>query len=100
MSEDKIGDVRVSVSPNFTYAFILTVAVGICTGVWFFASQAQANAALESRYDKFEVAVLARLEKMDQRDQSRSNSVSALDTRLARIEAQLAFLISNMSKVK
>ncbi len=86
---------RVLPSSNINYAFLLALLVGYGSGVWFFATQTATNLGVAERLARFELSVAGRLDLVEKRDETRATAVATIDNRLSRMEAQLAYLVSN-----
>ena len=91
------GNVRLVGSPTVQYTLILAVLGGLCSGVWFFATQVATNASAAERQIRFEAAMLARLETDEKRFETRSAAIDAIENKLARIDAQLGFILAAVS---
>ncbi len=89
------SSVRVIASSSINYALVFALLSGLCAGVWFFATQTATNIAVAERQVRFEVAVGARLDASEKHEETRSIAMAAIDNRLSRMEAQLAFIVTN-----
>lgn len=87
--------VRVSLSPIVGYGILGSLMVGYGTAAWFLATQAATLATTAERQIRSEVAVQARLDQAEKRDDARAGTVGGIDSRLARIEAQIAYMLQN-----
>lgn len=120
-AEKPAGDsaLRLVASSTINYAVILTLAGCLGSSIWFFAQQSAAMATMNERIvsNKSEInqritdtdtsinlrvghtieSIVDRLNVIDKHDESRSTSIGAMDTRLARMEATLGYLASNLA---
>lgn len=87
--------VKISASPSINYAVVIGIIGALGSGVWFFATQTAVNQGIAERQVRFETAAGARIDADEKRNESRDTEISAMDNRLARIEAQLTFLVAN-----
>ena len=101
---------RVAASPQVSYALILALVGAYGSGAWFLATQNATNMAVADRLARFEAAagarfdvidkraetrdtaLAARFEGDDRRNDARNDVVARVDIRLARLEAQVAYL--------
>ena len=91
------GAVRLIASPTIQYGLVFAMLGSLCSGVWFFATQAATNAALGERQARFESAVAAKFEVYDKRGEQRTAAIEDISNKLARIDAQLAFFIAGFA---
>ena len=106
------GSFRIGASPQVSYALILALVGAYGSGAWFLATQSATNMAVADRLARFEAAAVARFEMIDKRAETRDATLAArfegddrrndvrndvvarVDIRLARLEAQVAYLAS------
>lgn len=107
---------KIAASPQVSYALILALIVAYGSGAWFLATQTATNIAVADRLARFEAAAGARFELIDRRAESREAALAArfeaddrrnetrndvvgkVDIRLARLEAQVAYLANSGAK--
>ena len=119
---DKLGTdtVRLHASSAVSYGFLLTLAGSILGGVWFargavatmetLATTSKSDiSALQAKFDAGDKELNARVDRVvqsfdkrltdvERRDAERSSAVAAMDSRLARIEAQLDFMLRSFTR--
>ncbi len=78
---------------NETAVLFLSMASAVAAGIWFAATQVSALNNLSRRLDELQKQAVARYAEHDLEIRQRDLAIAAEDTRLARIEAQLDFLI-------
>ena len=107
---------RIAASPQVSYALILALAGAYGSGAWFLATQSATNMAVADRLARFEAAagarfdvidkraetrdaaLASRFEADDRRNDARNDVVARVDIRLARLEAQVAYLATTGTK--
>lgn len=110
------GSFSIGASPQVSYALILALIGAYGSGAWFLATQSATNMAVADRLARFEAAAVARFEVLDKRAETRDAALAArfeaddrrndvrndvvarVDIRLARLEAQVAFLANTGAK--
>ena len=97
MADTPDNSVVVRASPTFSYALILPLVLAIGGGVVWTTQQAQAIAQMRLQLDRQDAAMDAKFAGYDALKDKRTDALASLDSRLARIEAQLAFLVQNRS---
>ena len=107
---------RIAASPQVSYALILALIGAYGSGAWFLATQSATNMAVADRLARFEAAagarfdvidkrtetrdaaLASRFEADDRRNDARNDVVARVDIRLARLEAQVAYLATSGTK--
>lgn len=110
------GSFKIGASPQVSYALILALVGAYGSGAWFLATQSATNMAVAERLARFEAAAVARFELIDKRAETRdaalvarfegddrrndvrNDVVARVDIRLARLEAQVAYLAGTGGK--